>query len=457
MLAQRYYSLLASGWKSSFRQKRTWQRAVEHALATPCCLGRRTLSRTLCALGREQQDWSADYKLYSRSRWQQDPLFAPVWRDYLGRFPQGWVVTALDDTSLKKSGRKIPEAHWQRDPLSPPFHVNLRWGLRFLQASLIFPHHQQGDQEARSLPVSFRQAPVVKKPGKKATPEQQKAYREAKRENNLSVHALQLIRDLRATLDQQGASQRPLLLSLDGSFCNRTLFGTGLERVTLMARCRKDARLCKPALAGQRRRYDSQIFTPEQVRQNDPLPWQTATVRYGGQFRSIRFKELSHLLWRRGAALRPLRLFVFAALPYKLSPRSRTNYREPSYWLCTDLTSPAAPLIQAAFDRWQIEVNHREEKSTLGVGQAQLWAQRSVPRQPAFQVATYSLMHLAALQQFGPGRTDDFALLPKWRKSSRRPSLLDIMTLLRRELSETQGSFPLPANFEKNLMRYAYT
>jgi hypothetical protein len=26
-------------------------------------------------------------------------------------------------------------------------------------------------------------------------------------------------------------------------------------------------------------------------------------------------------------------------------------------------------MLQAYFDRWQIEVNHREEKDTLGVGQ----------------------------------------------------------------------------------------
>jgi len=31
-------------------------------------------------------------------------------------------------------------------------------------------------------------------------------------------------------------------------------------------------------------------------------------------------------------------------------------------------------LIQYYFDRWQIEVNHRDEKSLLGVGQAQVWS-----------------------------------------------------------------------------------
>ena len=42
------------------------------------------------------------------------------------------------------------------------------------------------------------------------------------------------------------------------------------------------------------------------------------------------------------------------------------------------------------FDRWQIEVNHRDEKDTLGVGQAQMWNPVSVPKQPALVVASYS-------------------------------------------------------------------
>ena len=40
--------------------------------------------------------------------------------------------------------------------------------------------------------------------------------------------------------------------------------------------------------------------------------------------------------------------------------------------LTTELNTPAAALIQAYFDHWQIEVNHREEKSNFGIGDAQV-------------------------------------------------------------------------------------
>jgi len=80
-------------------------------------------------------------------------------------------------------------------------------------------------------------------------------------------------------------------------------------------------------------------------------------------------------------------------------------------------------------------VNHREEKDTLGVGQAQLRSSKSVPRQPAFAVAAYSALMLAGLLAFGPQRTERFEPLPKWRRHASRPSCLDLVTLLRKEMA----------------------
>ena len=86
--------------------------------------------------------------------------------------------------------------------------------------------------------------------------------------------------------------------------------------------------------------------------------------------------------------------------------------------------------------RWQIEVNHREEKDTLGIGQAQLRSRLSVPRQPAFAVAAYSALHLAALLTFGPHRDTHYPALPKWRRNAARPSCLDLITLVRKDMAE---------------------
>lgn len=457
MLSEQLQTLLQRGWRLAFPTASTHRRAMQHAMALPCVLGRRTITRTLCALGRSEQDWSADYKLFSRCRWRAEQLFQPVLDEHLQRYPKGPIFVAVDDTKLRKTGKKIPGTGWQRDPLSPPFHVNFLYGLRFLQASLLFPHYREGDYSARALPVRFQEAAVVKKPGKRASEEQLKEYKLLKQIKNLSTQTLELLRGLRTNLDERGGSDRLLLMVADGSFCNKTIFRSQCAGIEWLARCRKDARLCFAAPVAERRKYAREIFTPEQVRQDPERGWQRVQIHFGGKRRSVKYKEVPAVLWKRGSATRPLRLLVIAPVPYKLSKHSRTNYRQPAYFLSTDLTTSTKLLVQACFDRWQIEVNHRDEKDILGVGQAQVWATQSVPRQPALAVAAYSMLLLAALREFGPGRTDNYVLQPRWRKESKRPSFLDIVTLLRKECSETSVSHLLHQNFAQNLTLYADT
>jgi len=457
MLIDQMGSLLQRSCEGTFTQGRSQRRASELSLGILASYGRRTFSRAICAVGRQDQDWSADYKLFSRSSWQAERLFDPVMQEYLRRYPTGPICVAVDDTKLRKSGRKIGSAFWQRDPLSPPFHVNLVYGLRFLGASLIFPHYREQDVPPRAIPVRFVECPAVNKPGKRAEEEERQAYREAVKVHNLSRDGLETLRELREEFNQMGAAQRALLAVVDGSLCNRTVFQADIPGIKVVARCRKDARLCFPAAEGSRRRYAVDRFTPEKVRQDENIGWKRANVYFGGAWRTIRHKEVNGVLWRRGAGLRPFRLFVIAPQPYKVSPHARTLYRQPAYLLTTDDQSPATLLIQGYFDRWQIEVNHREIKDILGVGQAQVWSPQSVPRQPAFAVASYSLLLLAGLLEFGPGRSNSFIPLPKWRKNAKRPSALDLITLLRKEINETSVSDCLRRKISQNSIRYAYT
>jgi len=458
MLIEEFHSLLQTGWQSAFPGDRSLRRAIEHAMALPCLFGRRTISRTLGALGRWGQDWSADYKMFSRCRWKPERLFDPVIDEYLQRYPNRLVIAAVDDTKLRKTGRKIKGASWHRDPLSPPFHLNFMFGLRFLQASLLFAHYSEGDYPPRGIPVRFQEAPPLKKPGKRASPEAHKEYNQLKKVKNLSTQALELVHGLRERLDQRGGANRSLLIVGDGSFANKTMFKTVLDRTHLLARCRKDARLCFRAREGGHRKYDQHLFTPDGVRTDVNRTWNRCWVYLGGKRRMVRYKEVQNVLWKRGAGTRCLRLIVIAPVPYKLSKNSHWNYRQPAFFLTTDPQTPIKLLVQACFDRWQIEVNHRDEKDILGVGQAQVRSELSIPRHPALAVASYSLLLLAALKAFGPGRTQDYLPHPKWRKNgSKRPSFLDIVTKLRCETHETSVSLLLHQNFTKNLVLYADT
>ena len=434
MLLRALLALLAA-WRPAFAQDRSHRRAVAQALGTLAGFGRRTLSRVIWALGHQHQDWSADYRLHARAGWNPERLFQPLIEQALPLCSGRYVAAAIDDTRLHKTGRHIQSAFYQRDPLSPKFRFNLMLGLRFLQISLLVPLYRKQKASARALPVRFEEAPALRHPRRKAPPEQWAAYRQAVKKTKLSTRAVITIAGLRSSLDEAGQRTKQLLIVGDGSFCNRTLFTAALERTEIIARARRDLKLCRKAGTG-RLFYDKAKFTPEQVRQDESLGWRKARIFHGGQWRKVRYKEVLGVYWQTGARQRPLRLFVVAPIPFQAPGRKRKYYRDPAFLLTTDLTGTPRELLQAYFDRWQIEVNHREEKDTLGIGQAQVRSRLSVPRQPAFAVAAYSALHLAALLTLGPRRDACYQALPKWRRNAARPSCLDLITLVRKEMAE---------------------
>jgi hypothetical protein len=425
---------IVEDWRGVFPQRRTFHRGVRQALGSLVCLGRRCLTRIIWTNGGQRRSWSAEYFLHSRCMWNPQRLFSPILKRALAYCPQRLVGVAIDDTRLRKTGRAIRQAFYQRDPLSPPFHVNLVLGLRFLQASLLVPLHRGSQVGTRALPIRFQEVSRVKRPGNKASEELRKQYREAVKQRNLSRSFVEMGKQLRRELDEAGGPGKLLVLAGDGSFCNRTCFGEIPERTVVLVRVRKDAKLCFRAAQDSRRFYAVQKFTPEQIRKDESRVWKTTKIFYGGKRRKIRYQEIGVVYWQRGARQRPLRLIVIAPTPYRKSQSKRLYYRDPAYLLSSDLHSSLKQLLQIYFDRWQIEVNHREEKDTLGVGQAQLWNVTSVPKQPVLAVAAYSALLLASLKAFGAERGKAYADLPKWRRNARRPSCLDLVTLLRKEM-----------------------
>ena len=195
-------------WRGVFPQKRTFQRGVRQALGSLVCLGRRCLTRIIWTNGGQNRSWSAEYFLHSRCRWEPQELFRPILKRALEYCPQRLVGVAIDDTRLRKTGRSIPQAFYQRDPLSPPFHVNLVLGLRFLQASLLVPLHRNSPVGTRAIPIRFQEVSRVKRPGTKATEEMQQQYREAAKQKNLSRSFVEMGHQLRRNNDGWPISHR---------------------------------------------------------------------------------------------------------------------------------------------------------------------------------------------------------------------------------------------------------
>jgi len=421
-------------WKDVFPQERTYLRSSRNALTGLTTLGRRTVSRSIWSGGRENLDWSGDYYLFSRSPWNIRDIFNKIVHHTLQYSYDDYIAIGWDETKIKKTGRKIPGVSYQRDPLSPPFHTNFILGHRYLQASALLGLHQNYNVSSRGIPVDFSMIQKVKKPLKKAPEDEWKAYEEERKKYNMSTHFVKRLGIIRQSYDFAGAKEKNIVAVGDGSFCNRTVFSSKVEKTIILTRCRKDLSLCFRAKGNSKKFYGDNKFSPEAIRRDESICWDNTKIFHGKRWRDVDYKEVKNVLWQRGAKRKMLRLIVIRPVPYRTTKKGRVYYRQPAYLLCDDNQATVKLLIQMYFDRWQIEVNHREEKDTLGIGEAQVWSKKSVEREPAFRVAVYSALLLATLNIFGTNRTVNYMPLPRWRKNAERPSCLDLITLLRREL-----------------------
>lgn len=413
---------------------------------------RRTITTLLEATGKAQCDWSADYRVFSRDVWEPTDVFARLVPSILAVHPAGdTIVASLDDTNIQKSGTKIPGVAWRRDPMSPPFRPNFIRAQRFVQTSLAVPF-ASGPNASRAIPVGFDHAPSVGKLRKGATDDEKRLHREEEKQHSLTAYANVAINRLRETLDACGTRELRLLLAVDGSYTNQRVLRHLPHRTDLIGRIRKDAVLHHPPSAsanrGRPRSYGTEL-TPEQVRQDESIPWKSIKVFGAGRVHDCDIKEVSSLLWRTTGPGQRLRLIIIRPLAYRRSTNSRLLYRQPAYLITTDLHSTVEELVQAYFWRWDIEVNHRDEKQLIGVGDAQVRSPKSAERVPAFAVACYSMLLISAAKAFGIAAAEPVVDRPKWLTGSSRKQLrLSTQQLLKRLKAERPGpSLNLP-NFE---------
>jgi hypothetical protein len=422
----------------AFACRRSFHRARRHWLAQLAGFGRHTISALLRTQNRHQQDWSADYRLYSQDRFADQGVFHHV-RHVVEQTlePHAPLVVAMDDSLLRKTGRKIEGVRWQRDPLSPPFHVNFVRGLRVLQISAALP---QGGGAARLVPIDFQHAVLPAKPSRKATPEELELYQQVRAQKNLNRVGAQRVERLRQEMDRGGAGGRRLVVAVDGRFTNRTFLQTIPQRTAIIGRIRKDAVVhelpsSQPGV-GRRRKYGKLVETPEQLLKDERLPFETVRAYAAGREHAFQIKRLGPVVVRLDRAARPVQILVIKPLGYRLKKGGKLLYRQPAYLICTDPELALEELLQDFLWRWDIEVNFREEKTLLGVGQAQVRTAASNQNAPALAVSGYALLLLASLKAHGRHGAPDRVPAAKWyrRKATERATTSELINQLRREL-----------------------
>jgi len=403
------------------------------------CLGRHTVSGLLTTCGQQDRDWSAAYRLFECDRVEISGLFARS-RKAVCRLlgADAPLVAMLDDTLMRKRGRKVAGTSWRRDPLGPRFCNNIIWAQRFLQVSAALPEVADGLSRARAVPISFLPAPSPRKPRRAAPDEEWEAYHAELKASALSLRGAEQIAQLRLQLDRDAENaRRELVVTVDGGYTNRTVLKGLPDRVTLIGRVRKDAKLFAPPEnhpgRGRKRVYGRQLPTPEQLRQDESTPWEKVNAFAAGKIHEFQVKSLAPCRWK-AAGGRDVRIIVIRPLAFRPTLKSRVLYRQPGYLICTDPDLPRDKIIQYYVWRWEIELNFREEKTLLGAGEAQVRNPKAAAAAPAFKVAAYSLLLAANALCHGnitpPPR-------PKWQKqypTGQRITTQQLIALLRTEI-----------------------
>lgn len=392
----------------------------------------------LTAAGRQFTDWSSFYRIFEKDRLDTEKFFDVVRENCLQEISgHEMIIAHMDDTIIKKTGKKVAGTAWRRDPLGPPFHTNFIWGQRFVQISMSLPD-QQSNSQSRGIPIDFHHCPSLKKPLKSASVADIKIFQEQQRIAKLSQQGILRVQQLRHKLDLQG-ERRQLLLCVDGSYTNNTVLKSLPDTVTLIGRIRKDTKLYKLPEnmkgVGRKKVYGQQLPTPEQVRLSEEYPWQKVRAWAAGKIHDFNVKVINDVRWRPAGENHTMQLIVIRPLGYRLTKNGKMLYRQPGYLLCTDCKLSLDKLLQAYLWRWEIEVNFRDEKTLMGCGQAQVRTEKAVRNLPAFMTAMYSFLHLAS-HRANKVKPELTLPRPLWYadKNAQRTTSGDIVNLFRTQV-----------------------
>lgn len=416
---------------------------TQHMLAHLLCTQRRTVTGLLSTLGRGQQDWSKAYRLY-KEHVDNTAIFAPILDGVLELIPEDTPLNiAIDDSHLRKTGKKVAGAGWYRDPLGPQFHTNLMWSQRFIQFSATVPD-PKNPKRAHMIPIAFTLIPKLPKPAKGASVHEIEQYEKLKALNSPGAHAVRMLQQLRQHLDDSATyADKFIWVSGDGDYSNSTLLPQLPRKTVYIGRTRTDIHL-RSVPAKHRKRtpgrpcsYGKKLPTPEELRKDKSIEWKHAEIFNGPRKTTkVRYKRIERAKWHIAGEKAIVQIVVIAPLRYKKRKDGPWCYTQPAHLVCTDPNIPVDELIQAYLWRWGIEVNFKEEKQLFGAGQTQVRNESSVSSAPAVCIATYAALLLAGIRAYGFDSKPPSVCPPRWyrRKYNLRVTSSDLIKQLHQEM-----------------------
>jgi len=247
---------------------------------------------------------------------------------------------------------------------------------------------------------------------------------------------------VRQQLDAAGRSAQQILYLADGGYENAALWRQLPAGVTAALRTAKNRALrayLPPSERRRQRKYgDKQLAPAELWRQRDDWRRQTLTIR--GHKRRLRYRIVGPVVCQ-GAPDTPLFLLIVSGQTWLHGKQVRRHCkREPVAYLVSARLEdgqcrfplPAPLLLTWLWQRWEMEVAHREMKSNLGVGEKQCWSAHGAILSVQWSVWVYAILVLAGYRtwQLNPAPTQR----PAWSPAPKRWSFNALWRTYRAEL-----------------------
>jgi hypothetical protein len=374
-------------------------------------VGEHTITGCLVACG-VAGGWhhSRGHRFFSRARWSPDGLGLVLLDLIVGRLvdPGAPLLIAIDDTLLRRSGRRVWGTAWHHDPTCSAPPRRFAWGNNWVVAAIVvrLPFLSR----AVALPVLFRL--------------------QAKREASKHELAAQLI-----ALIAKCYPQRRIDLVGDGHYAGPALVCQ--PNVTLTARLRTNAALHElaPPRTGKRgrpRAMGARLPSLVQIASDPDTAWQTVQVRRYGQTATVQIHRLT-CLWYRSHRDRLLTMLLVR------DPSSKEPY--DLALISTDLDASSVQLVERFACRWSIEVAFEDAKQLTGVGEARNRTELAVKRTVPFGLLCLSLTIIwYALHGHSPTDVAEHRARAPWYRTKTNPSTADMLAKLRRTIIAAQYS-----------------
>ena len=291
-------------------------------------------------------------------------------------------VAVVDGVPVPRHSQQMPGTAWLKAPRTPPWKPGPHRAQRFAHLAGLLPLRWEPAFPPKAVPAA-------------AAPRTQWQA------------ALAEIAWLRAQLDATGRREQRLLVLGDGDYDVAGLWAGLPAGATLMTRCaRNRARYALPA--PEQRRGAPRTYGPRARRPPAWLRaragWQRAQLPVRGRTIPVRYRVAGPFVVK-GAPAQPVFLLVVPGI----DRRARRLRRDPAYWLVTAaregeqwvLPLPAEELLAWAWQRWEVEVCHRELKSGFGLGEVQCWNPTSAVLAVQWQAWADGVLVLAGYRAWG--------------------------------------------------------